>query len=210
LGFPVATVSYAAQKENTLTDQMTQKLILGSRSPRRRELLLSIGATFDTVSPDVEEVLYTADPVKTVLSNALVKYRKVATLVADTTWILTADTVVFFEQQCYLKPVDVNEAARWFRSFSGRPQSVYTGFTFGRAGSELITGYELSIVWFKTLTEIEIRDYFRSVDPLDKAGAYDINEQGERIIDRWEGSKSNIMGLPLERIRSDLQREGLI
>lgn len=189
---------------------MTQKIILGSSSPRRQELLATLGVAFDVVSPNVEEQLFPSDPLKTVLTNSKAKYRAVAEHVRAADWVLTADTVVFFDNACYLKPMDVNEASNWFRRFSGRAQEVFTGFSFGMAGAEPVTEHEVSTVWFKTLTDQDITAYFRDVNPLDKAGGYDINELGDRIIDRWEGSRDNIMGLPTDRIRHHLLREGLL
>lgn len=189
---------------------MAHKLILGSTSPRRRELLATLGLTFEVMSPGVEEVLYVSDPVRTVRVNAEAKYQGLLSRVTGPVWLLTADTVVFFEGTCFLKPDDRDEAIGWFRRFSGSQQRVYTGISFGPVDSPPVTIHEVSTVWFRRLSDQDIDNYFRAVNPLDKAGGYDINERGDLIIDRCEGSRSNVMGLPLERIQIQLKEAGLL
>jgi len=179
------------------------RLVLGSGSPRRQRLLREAGYDFEVVAPDAAEIADSADPVGTVTGNALAKLAACRALRPDAD-ILSADTLVWFEGRLVGKPRDVDEAASFLRAFSGRQQTVFTAVAFARAGDAVpVVRVEASLVRFKVLSETDIADYIQAVHPLDRAGAYDAGDCGDRIIAEIVGSFTNVVGLPMESV-SDL------
>ena len=177
------------------------RLLLGSASARRRKILADLGIACDVVAPEVEEVHWDTDPRGTVRENAARKNAWCRARFPQRS-ILTADTVVVFEGRTIGKPRSIEEAHALLRAFSGRAQYVYTGLAWHVPGRTLVEQVEESVVRFKPLTEAAIREYCARVDPLDKAGAYDIDQCTDLIIAAYTGSWTNIMGLPAEVVRS--------
>jgi septum formation protein len=176
-------------------------IILGSASPRRKKILEALGVSFSVSTPDTTEIHDSEDPVHTVVFNARTKYRFCRAQHPEAA-LITADTLVWFEGRLIGKPNDLEEAAHFLRSFSGRTQIVYTAVALGRPGEEEAEiRVEASSVTFKSLSEDTIRDYLARTHPLDRAGAYDIDENGDLLIDRYCGSYTNIMGLPEAPVR---------
>jgi septum formation protein len=187
------------------------RLILASASPRRRELLASLGVAFDVVTAAVEEhEASDADPRALVRHNAALKADWVAARNPEA-WVLGADTTVFIDGVVLNKPVDRNDARRMLRLLAGRTHIVCTGLALRRAASDIHfdTGVD-SRVTFQPLDEAAIEQYLTVANSLDKAGAYGIQEHGELIVAGWEGSFTNIVGLPLEATRELLTRHGLL
>lgn len=177
-------------------------IILASKSPRRKKILEEAGLKFEIVSADVEEkTLDTASA--TVQANAKIKCEAVAKLHPDHL-ILAADTVVSLDENILEKPANLNEAEEMLKSLSGRSHEVMTAVSIICKGKE-INFIGTSKVYFKDLDEDIISEYFSSVTPLDKAGAYNIDEYGELIIDKFEGEYENIMGLPIKGLILRLQ-----
>jgi septum formation protein len=183
-------------------------LILGSASPRRKKILHAIGCDFSVFAPDTEEIHDAADPVHTVVTNALAKHRACRARFPEAA-LITADTLVWFEGRLIGKPADLEEAAQFLRAFSGRTQIVYTGLALGLPGREPEVRVEASSVHFKILSEEAIREYLERTRPLDRAGAYDIDENGDLLIAGYSGSYTNIMGLPDAPVRDWLAAHGL-
>jgi septum formation protein len=179
---------------------MSDPLILGSASPRRKKILLALGCTFAVSTADTDEIHDAADPVHTVVTNALEKYRACRLRHAEAA-IITADTLVWFEGRLIGKPVDLEEAAQFLRAFSGRTQIVYTGLALGLPNQKPEVRVEASSVQFKILSEDTITAYLHKTRPLDRAGAYDIDENGDLLIAGYSGSYTNIMGLPDAPVR---------
>ncbi len=188
---------------------MPPPLILGSTSPRRKKILQALGCAFTVSTAPADEIYDTSDPVRTVVTNALAKYRACRTRHPDAA-LITADTLVWFEGRLIGKPVDLAEAADFLRAFSGRTQTVYTGIALGMPHGEPDLRVEASSVRFKTLSEATILDYLRKTRPLDRAGAYDIDENSDLLIAGYYGSYTNIMGLPEAPVRDWLAAHGLI
>jgi septum formation protein len=178
-------------------------LILGSASPRRAKILTALGVPFTVSVPDTEEIHDATDPVRTVVFNAMEKYRAIRARHPEAA-IITADTLVWFDGNLIGKPVDLEEAAQFLRAFSGRTQIVYTGVTLGLAEDPDIR-VEASSVTFRTLSEEVIQIYLEKTRPLDRAGAYDIDENGDLLIATYSGSRTNIMGLPQGIVRDWLR-----
>ena len=188
-------------------------LVLASGSPRRRELLDGLGIPFEVITTEVEEIeaLSAAYPTPADLAreNARRKAEAVAVL-RPHRWVLGADTVVALGDRLLGKAASPAAAGDFLRALSGRTHDVITGCALAgpRGGVEIF--HEISRVTFRELTAEVIQRYLAEVHVLDKAGAYAVQERGEWIIERIEGSRSNVIGLPVELLASVFQRRGLI
>jgi len=188
---------------------MKAKLILASASARRRKLLAALGVAFEEVIPQVEEVMYPYDAKRTARENAARKSAWCRALYPDC-YSLAADTLIEFEGRCIAKARTPDEAMAFLRMFSGATHRVYTAVAMAKARAEPELILAESSVRFQTLSEEDIRTYFARVNPMDRAGAYDIDEQGETLINGYTGSRTNIMGLPAEAVALWLKKEGLL
>ncbi|MDB6093339.1 MAG: maf [Verrucomicrobia bacterium] len=151
-----------------------------------------------------------AEPRAMVAHNAALKADWVAARHPEA-WVLGADTTVFIDRQVLNKPRDLAEARAMLRQLSGRTHTVFTGVALRRQrdGLRVADGVS-SQVTFKVFDDAVIDAYFKLVNPLDKAGAYGIQEGRELIIAGWEGSFTNIMGLPMEATKQILTQQGLV
>lgn len=183
------------------------RILLASRSPRRSELLARDGLVFDVEVPTVEEWDDPdADPRKLVLQNAAAKGDAAAIAHPDRL-VMSSDTTVAVDGTLLAKPVDMDDARRMLKVLSGRAHTVYTAVILQmRSKGYRVERCEESRVVFRRLDDEAISRYFTMVNPLDKAGAYGIQEGREIIIDHFEGSLTNIMGLPMEAVREILEQ----
>lgn len=186
-------------------------LVLASASPRRRQLLAELGLPFDVVVAAVtEHEDPSTDPRTMVTHNAALKADWVAQRYPDS-YVLGADTTVFIDNTVLNKPADLTEARAMLKRLSGRSHVVYTGVALRHLQSRLTVDQGVtSEVTFKPFGDEVIDAYFTLVNPLDKAGAYGIQEGRDLIIAGWHGSFSNIMGLPIEATKQILTRCGLL
>ena len=173
------------------------KTILASKSPRRAKILSGHGWTFAVVPTEAEEVSIPRAPKRTVLVNAARKLKACRGIHPDAE-IVAADTIVWFNGRIYGKPRDLDEAREFLRELSGQTHSVFTGVAHCVPGGALRTEVVESRVTFRRLSEETIERYVESVKPTDRAGAYDIDESGDMIVESYTGSYENIMGLPME------------
>lgn len=178
------------------------KVILGSGSPRRRELLQQAEIPFEVIVSDVNEDFDPATPVAEV--PVLLAERKAAAIrkVArpEDQWVITADTVVVLGQRIINKPADEVEAIAILKDLSGQKHTVITGVCVLR-GEESFTFADHTDVFFNELTEEQIRYFVHKYQPFDKAGAYAIQEWIGLIgVRRIEGCFYNVMGLPVPRL----------
>ena len=190
---------------------MSPRLILASASPRRKQLLGELGLTFDVVVAQVtEHEDPDTDPKHMVTHNAALKADWVAARHPDA-WVLGADTTVYIDNKAINKPADLAEARAMLKRLAGRTHVVFTGVAVRQVsrGVRIDEGVT-SEVTFKAFDDAVIDAYFRVVNPLDKAGAYGIQEGRELIIEGWRGSFSNIMGLPMEATKQILSGCGLL
>ena len=171
-------------------------LILASGSPRRAKILRDLGVEFTVVRSDAPEVSYPHDPERTVRENALAKGAAVRRAQAAASGILAADTIVWFAGRIYGKPKDLDEAKEYLRELSGNVHTVFTGVAYN--GEVKVVR---SDVRFRRLSDKMIDEYVARVKPTDRAGAYDIDESGDLIVESYTGSYENIMGLPVEPLR---------
>ncbi len=183
------------------------KIFLASRSPRRRELLKRAGYSFKIVpSSYVEKVDSRLTPSGNAMNMACGK-AECARVSGKTGYVLGADTFIYFRRRIIGKPKHTKDACRILRLLSGRPHYVYTGLALrSLATGEIRTSHAKSKVIFKKLSEKVIEDYVQKNRPLDKAGAYAIQEDGRKLIKAIWGSRSNVIGLPMELLKSELKK----
>ena len=189
----------------------SENLILASASPRRHDLLRQLGVPFAVQVADVvEQEERDRNPRQLVAHNADLKANWVAERYPEC-WVLGADTTVFVDDQVLNKPADLTEARWMLAELSGRSHSVFTGLVLLNRSKNLRfeRGVE-SFVYFRPLTEEVISAYLAKVHTLDKAGGYAIQESGEMIVERYTGSLSNIIGLPLDETKQILTEAGLL
>lgn len=187
---------------------MIPPLVLASRSPRRRELLAAAGAKdVKIAASDVGESSDASRGLAAlVLDNARAKATDIATQYPRSV-VLGADTLVWLDGTALGKPSDIGEARRMLARLSGRVHEVCTGVHLVRLDPHLqIEFHETTRVRFRSLDEAAVDDYLAKVDVLDKAGAYALQEHGDLIIESVEGSRSNVVGLPVERTLAALRR----
>jgi len=166
-------------------------LTLASGSPRRAKILKDKDVDFVIAKSNALEVCYPEDPERTVRENALAKGAAVGGV-----HVLSADTIVWFNNKIYGKPRDLEEAKIFLRELSGKVHTVFTGVAYD--GEVRICR---SDVRFHSLSKATIDEYVARVKPTDRAGAYDIDESGDLIVESFVGSYENIMGLPLEPLK---------
>lgn len=165
------------------------------------------GYQFDVVVPEVEEAHDgTLSPEDLTVENARRKAVAGAVLCPDAL-VIGADTLVYLDSEPLGKPADLEQALKMLQRLSGRAHEVCTGVYLAWNGGHEGRGFHVvSHVVFRALDDDLIRAYHALVDPLDKAGAYGIQEYGEMIIAGHEGSWSNVMGLPMEQLIEELGR----
>ena len=174
-------------------------------------MLTQLGVEFRIITADVtEHEDPRTDPREMVAHNAALKADWVAERHPES-FVLGADTTVFIEDHALNKPADRNEARLMLRRLSGRAHTVYTGIALRNLNGGLCVDEGVaSRVIFRELTDDIIDDYLSKVHTLDKAGGYAIQEHGDLIIERREGSLSNIIGLPLDETKQILTKAGLL
>ena len=175
---------------------MTEKLILASGSPRRREILTMAGYQFTVLSPDADENAPGLSPLELVQELSRRKAAAAAALTGEGHVIIAADTVVALDERILGKPGDAAQAAQMLSMLSGRTHTVYTGFTISE-GQRSVTRAVAAQVRMREITEAEINAYVATGSPLDKAGAYGIQEAAGMFVQSIEGDYYSIMGLPI-------------
>jgi len=182
-------------------------LILASASPRRAELLKLLSVKFRVLPGQVVEVAHEhLSPLEVCQLNAHRKARAVAKKIPDAL-VLGADTLVFLDNEILAKPRNLADARQMLARLQGRHHQVVTGVCLMHLRSHRERTFAASTdVLFHPLNARQIRDYLSGINPLDKAGAYAIQEHGELIISEISGSYSNVVGLPVEKLREELHQ----
>ena len=186
------------------------KIVLASGSPRRQELLHRIGIDdFDVRVPETDEHYPDGlTPAQIVEYISREKAEAAAKLCTDEEIVITADTMVFLDDQRLGKPADEEDALRMLSALQGRCHTVCTGVTV-RQGKTILTESESSTVCFRTADEAELMGYIRTGEPMDKAGAYGIQGKGALLVERLDGDFFNVMGLPVLRLSRMLRHFGV-
>jgi septum formation protein len=173
-------------------------IILASTSPRRRELLRQIGIEFTTDPADVDERVLSEERPEDYAVRVAREKAKVVAQRASAALIIAADTIVVLGDTILGKPVDAADAERMLGMLSGRMHRVLTGLVvMDSATGKVLTRLADTRVWFRDLSAEEIHAYVTTREPLDKAGAYGIQDKGALLIRKIEGCYFNVVGLPL-------------
>lgn len=176
-----------------------RKLVLASASPRRAEILRTVGWPFEILAVDVDETRRRDEEAATYVERlARGKAQAAAEVTVAGSTIIGADTVVVIDEQILGKPLDDEDARRMLRQLSGRWHQVLTGVAFiDGASAEGRVAHETTEVKFAPMSEDEIDWYVASGEPMDKAGAYAIQGLGARFIEGIRGDYFNVVGLPV-------------
>lgn len=182
------------------------KIYLASKSPRRRKLLKQLGIKFKSFSVDLhEEILDGEHPIQTVKRLALHKSDEASSKIENGI-LITADTIVVLGNEIIGKPRNKKDAFYILSKLSGKTHSVFTGFAVVNLNNKKkIVDYEKTDVTFRNLTPKEITDYIKTGSPMDKAGAYGIQDDfGAVFVKRINGCYYNVVGLPLAKLYKSL------
>lgn len=185
------------------------KYILASASPRRSEILQTLGLEFDTVVADVnEDVVDGEPPAEYVVRVARDKVAAAAGTLSSGI-VIGADTVVVIDGRPLGKPVDHDDARTMLKSLSGRWHAVMTGVAVRDVSQpDTLADYDKTLVRFKELTDEEIDSYVASGEPMDKAGAYAIQGRGMLFVEEIAGNYQNVVGLPATLLQRLARRLG--
>ena len=187
---------------------MAVKLILASNSPRRRELMSLVGYKYEVIPSNASELTDGEIPSELVRINALNKAKEVYDRVGGGSVVVGADTVVCYNGNILGKPKDVCDAKAMIKMLSSTTHEVITGYAvvgdMGEKSDACVTK-----VKFRNLTDEEIDAYVKTLEPMDKAGAYGIQEKGCLLAESFEGDYFNIVGLPVSRVYEMLKDYGV-
>lgn len=191
---------------------MGYRFILASASPRRRELLKQIGVTFEVMPAKGEEVITKEQPEQAVMELSRQKAEEIAAGIQDEqVLVLGADTVVAYDGKILGKPKDETDARAMLSMLNGRTHSVFTGVTvivIRNGKSEIHSFYEETKVTMYPMTDAQISYYIQTEEPMDKAGAYGIQE-GAVFIEKINGDYNNVVGLPVAKIFYKMLESGI-
>jgi septum formation protein len=189
------------------------RIVLASASPRRQELLASLGLQFAVLPSRVAEDLKPGEtPNRHVIRLSEDKAREVASRPGVVgRWFIGSDTIVLRDDTILGKPADAAQATLMLRSLSGRTHQVLSGYAvFDRLDGQMLSGAVTTRVRFKELTDREIAGYIATGEPFGKAGAYAIQGIGAFMVPAIEGSYTNVVGLPLCEVIEVLEKLGAI
>ncbi len=187
--------------------KQNKKVVLASASPRRRELLLNVGISFECFSPSVSEM-----PLVENKGNVVVMYNaleKAKSLSKEGCAVIGADTAVYLDGKGFGKPQNKQQAVQFLRELSGKEHTVYTGIALVEGDFEVSKVVETKVK-FRELSENEIYSYVESGSPLDKAGAYGIQDFGGVFVEEIKGDYFNVVGLPISSVYSLLLENKVI
>ena len=185
---------------------MSQTYVLASKSPRRAQLLQLLGLTFKVIPSHVnEDEIREIDPPNHVTSLSTAKAISVGSTI-EAGIIIGSDTIVVIDEEILGKPRDEQHAKTMLKRLSGRYHKVYTGFTLlEKPSHRKLSDYEVTRVHFRDLSDWEIDAYVAGKSPMDKAGAYGIQDQSAVFVDRIEGCFYNVVGFPLSKFYQNLK-----
>ena len=184
------------------------RIILASGSPRRQELLRRMGIRdFTVFVPQVEET-YPDDLSPEGIVCHISRLKNAAVPAQANDIVITADTMVFLDEQKLGKPLDEAHALQMLTALQGRRHTVCTGVTV-RRGDELLTRARSTDVYFRPAGEKELRAYIATGEPMDKAGAYGVQGRGSLLVERIDGDFFNVMGLPVVLLSEMLRHFGI-
>ena len=185
-------------------------IILASNSPRRKDLLRQISLNFRADPADVDERVLPGESPEGYAARVALDKARVASARAGTGIIIAADTIVVLDDEILGKPADARDAERMLRKLSGNVHRVITGLVvMDAATGKALTRTSITNVRFRRLSPHEITSYVATGEPLDKAGAYGIQERGALLVERIDGCYFNVVGLPLSLLGELLRSFGV-
>lgn len=189
----------------------TQSLILASGSPRRQEFLTQLGLDFNVQVADIDETEKEGESaIELVTRLAREKGAAVAESNANT-WIISADTIVCLAGKILGKPIDEQDAISTLMSLSGNTHKVHTAFALTHKAKHICNVHCITTeVTFAHFSEKTAKAYVDTKEPMDKAGSYGIQERGAALVEKINGSYSNVVGLPLAELIVQLERYEII
>jgi septum formation protein len=181
-------------------------MILASKSPRRKEILEGFGFKLEILTSSIEEVSDKEGLLEQIMDISRKKSLEISENRKES-YILSADTVVVLDGDILGKPKDEDEAFDMLNSLSGRQHKVLTAYTLINSQKGIdFTSYDSTEVYFKELSEDEIRWYISTGESMDKAGAYGIQGKGAVLVKKIEGDFFNVMGFPISKFYDDLKK----
>ena len=191
-----------------MRDTVCMKMILASRSPRRKKILTEMGYEFESIVADVDEnIIQDESPEEHVMRLSAAKAEKVAIDYPDDL-VIGADTAVVLDGVIMGKPESEDDAFEMLRKLSGKTHTVFTGITVMISNEDIKkTDHDRTNVIFNRLKDDEIREYVESGEPLDKAGSYGIQGMGSFLVKKYDGELDTVIGLPskkLEKMREEV------
>lgn len=188
-----------------------RKIILASKSPRRKKLLEQIGLEFEIVDSNYDEdMAVISDPIELVKFLALKKAEAVAAKFDDAI-IIGADSVVIFNGQALGKPKDAADAKRILRELSGQENKGITGYCLiDTKNKTVVNNHSEAVVKFRNLSAEEIDEYVATGEPMDGAGAFQLMERGGMLAESISGDFYSIVGLPIAKVYVELRKMGAI
>jgi septum formation protein len=182
------------------------KIILASGSPRRRRFLEGLGLDFTVAVADVVEVPREGELPADFVRRLAVDKAMAVVVDHPEVWVIGADTAVVLENEILGKPQDRGDALKMLSRLAGRTHEVWSGFAICRDGSEVVNRAVMTEVRFVEASEDVLAAYVATGEPLDKAGGYGIQGRGGVLVERIDGSYSNVVGLPLAELVEELLR----
>lgn len=185
------------------------EIILASASPRRKEILSLLDLPFKTMVSDADETAGPSLPAYFIAESlSLKKAAAVAKNLTNHSLIIGADTIVVLNDNILGKPKDDTDAFNMLKSLSGNWHSVISGVTvLDNKSAKSESFYVETKVKFAEITDEEIKNYIKTREPMDKAGAYGIQGKGSKFIEQIQGDYFNVVGLPLHALYSVLKKE---
>lgn len=178
--------------------QPDQSVILASLSPRRRELLQKLGLKFNVYPPHIDETRKKGENIQTYVRRLAREKGEIIACQHPDSIVISADTIVLYRKQILGKPIDNQDAKRMLQLLSGRVHTVITAYAIHCKDSSLaLLAQERTRVHFRKLNEEEINAYIETGSPLDKAGAYGIQDLSANVVRRINGCYYNVTGFPL-------------
>ncbi len=191
---------------------MNYRIVLASSSPRRRELLGTLGFEFEVMQPSSDETVSENEtPEGFALRVSSEKAASVSVSLGEGAVVIGADTIVVVDGEILGKPADPGEASSMLLKLSGKEHHVFTAFSIVRPKNEILHSEIVDTrVRVKPLAASEIEGYIKTGEPMDKAGAYGIQGIGSFMVRGIEGSYSNVVGLPVEELLTALKKLGIV
>lgn len=187
-----------------------KRIILASASPRRKVLLERAGLEFQIDASDYEEDLNLEISARRLARYLSCEKAKAVAGKYENAIVIAADTIISVDDKVFGKPHASDEAVRMLKCINGRSHDVITAFTIiDKGGGQIVSRSVVTKVYFRTMTMREIEEYVSTGEPMDKAGAYAIQEIGATMVKNIEGDYNNVVGLPVDALMKELRRFGV-